>query len=260
MKRLLTSIVAATVVGGLALSARAADEVYAPPSPADLKATTLKWVADQKPDADAQKKVEALWSDVDDNLSSRAAFQRVIDTFALVNADAKKLVDDCKLVEAPLIAPGPKHLDAKEHSDFYRNNMRLYYGRYLVQRKMFDEGLAVLKSLDPKQVADPATCLFFRGVCEHQLLNKKDGLATLEKLLKSTEHVPVSYSNVATLMQYELAEMKNGVSLKKVSLKMRNSDRHLQLARAGQNIQKLQGEIVADLDYLIEKLEQQGGS
>lgn len=260
MRRVMMPALAVALVSGFAAGTRAADEVYAPPTPARLKTMTLKWVADQKVDAALRKQVEAIWADTDESLSPRAGFQRVIDTFAAVNPEAKKFVASCRLVDAPLLPPDAGVLNKKGLSDFYRNNLRLHYGRYLAQRKMYDEALGVLKSLDPKQVADPATCLFFRAVCEHQLLDKKQGLATLAKLLKSTEHVPVSYANVATLMQFELQGMKNGVSLKKVSLKMRNSDRQLDLARAGQKVQKLQGEIIADLDYLIEKLEQQGGS
>ena len=239
---------------------QAADDVYAPPTPAKLKAQTLKWAADQKPSADVQKLVTAIWSDIDASTSPRVGFQKVIETFAVVRPEAKQFIDDLTLVDVPLLAPKADLLKQKGLSKFYVDNMKLYYGRYLAQRKMYEEGLTVLGDVNMKAVADPATGLFFKGVCEHQLLQKKDGLATIAKLLKSTERVPVSYSNVATLMQHELTEMKGGVSLKKVSLKMRNSERKLDLAQGGQRIQKLQGEIIADLDELIEKMENSGGS
>ena len=259
MKRLVQTALAVAIL--LAASARsfAADEVYAPPAPEKLKATALKWVADQKVDARVQKQAEALWKDVDSSLSPRMGFQKVIETFALVRPDAKKFIDRCALVDAPLAAPKAEFLKGKSAGDFYAVNMQLFYGRYLALRKMYDESLMALSALNPKSVADPATCLFYKAVCQHQLLMKKEGLATISKLLKSTEQVPVSYSNVATLMEFELKSMKNGVSLTKVSLKMRDSERRLDLARGGQRVQKLQNEIIADLDELIEKLEQQQG-
>ena len=260
MRRLVPAALAVAVV--LTASARsfAADEVYAPPPGEKLKAMTLKWVAAQKVDAKTQTQVDAIWKGVDANLSPRVGFQKVIETFVAVRPEAKKFLDSCVLVDAPLTAPNADFLKGSSGGDFYTANMRLYYGRYLAQRKMYDEALVVLSGLDPKTVADPATCLFFKAVCEHQLLMKKEGLATISKLLKSTEQVPVSYSNVATLMEFELKGMRNGTTLTKIALKMRDSQRRLDLARGGQRIQKLQNDIVANLDELIEKLEQSGGT
>jgi hypothetical protein len=247
----------AVSVGG---SATAADDLYAPPGVAKLKAATLKWMAAQKGTSPAVKKqVEAVWADADGDTSSRALFAKVIETFALVNGDAKKLVESCTLQNAPLVAPGANSLNAKGNAPFFTTNMRVFYGRYLTQRKMYDEGLRVLKSVDPKTVADPATHLFFTSVCQHQLLMQKEGLATLAKLLKNTKSVPVSYTSVAGLMQYDLQQFRDK-SLKTISLKMRDSERRLDLARGGQRVQQVQGEIIADLDELIEKLESAGGS
>lgn len=258
MGHALRTALAAAVALAASAQAMAADNVYAPPAPAKLKATALKWVADQKVDAAVQKQVDKIWSDVGAGLSPRVGFQKVIETFAVVRPDAMRFIESCTLVDAPLTAPKAEFLKNAK-GEFYGSNLRLYYGRYLAQRKMYDESLAVLSELNPRSVADPATCLFFKAVCEHQLLKKKDGLATLATLLKSTEQVPVSYSNVATLMEFELKGIRNGVSLTKVSLKMRDSERRLDLARGGQRVQKLQNEIIADLDELIEKLEQQQG-
>jgi len=258
MGHALRTALAAAVALSVSARANAANEVYAPPAPAKLKATALKWVAGQKVTPAIQTRVDKIWSDADATLSPRVGFQKVIETFAAVRPDAKKFIDSCALVDAPLTAPKADVLKGAK-DDFFASNLRLYYGRYLAQRKMYDESLAVLAELNPRSVADPATCLFFKAVCEHQLLKKTEGLATLTKLLKSTEQVPVSYSNVATLMEFELKGMRTGVSLAKVSLKMRDSERRLDLARGGQKVQKVQNEIIADLDELIEKLEQQQG-
>ena len=109
---------------------------------------------------------------------------------------------------------------------------------------------------DPAKVVDPATCLFYRAVCEHQLLRKKDGLATLDKLLHKTEGVAEPYLQVATLMQDELSALDDQ-SLSGVSRKMQDSERRLDLGRSGQRVQKVQDEIIESLDEIIKKKQAQ---
>ena len=141
------------------------------------------------------------------------------------------------------------------------NNLRLYYGRYLTQRRMYEEGLAVLNRIEPSQMVDPATYLFFKAVCQHHLLMKKEGLQTIEQLTKRTEGVPPRYLTVATLMQHDLEGLKDK-SLDTISRKMLDVERRLELGRSGQKVQKVEDEIVADLDEIIKKIEEQlgGGS
>jgi len=85
---------------------------------------------------------------------------------------------------------------------------------------------------------------------------KKDGLKSIEQLLKNTVGVPVRYTTVATLMQYDLEALKEN-SLEEVSRKMTDVERRLQLGRTGEKVQKKEDEIVASLDELIKKAEEQ---
>jgi hypothetical protein len=88
---------------------------------------------------------------------------------------------------------------------------------------------------------------------------KEAGLATIERLLKSTEGVPLRYATVAQLMQYDLEALQEK-SLDEVSRKMSDVERRLHLARAGQKVQKREEEIIATLDEIIKKIEDsQGG-
>jgi hypothetical protein len=84
-------------------------------------------------------------------------------------------------------------------------------------------------------------------------------LATLDKLLKNTENVPVSYASVAGLMQYELQSLQED-TLDEVARMMRDVERRLDLGRGGQKVQKREYEVIAKLDEIIEKLESQAGS
>jgi hypothetical protein len=124
---------------------------------------------------------------------------------------------------------------------------------------MYDEALELLGALETKTVVDPAGLLYFKAVCEHQLLKKAEGLATIRTLLENTTSVPLRYKTTAELMQHDLQALKKD-SLAEISRKMKDVERRLGLGRGGQRVQKEEDEIVASLDAIIEKLEQQGGT
>jgi hypothetical protein len=87
---------------------------------------------------------------------------------------------------------------------------------------------------------------------------KTEGLQTIEQLLKNTEGVPVRYSTVAALMQYDLEALREQ-SLDEVARKMTDVERRLGLGRTGEKVQKKEEEIVIALDELIKKVEEQNG-
>lgn len=255
-----TRIIAWTGLLALAACTAAnAATLYAPTAAEKARAETFKWLSAQgiKDEATVQQ-TRRLWSETGE-ASARDVLARVVQTFALADEPTRRFVEKLSLTNPPLTPPEPVPLEREGLSPFYRANLSLYYGRYLAQRRMYDEALAVLSKIDPQEVVDPATCLFYKAVCEHQLLKQSEGLATLKTLQHDTEDVPVSYASVATLMEHELKALKDN-SLDAISRKMRDSERRLDLARSGPRVQKVQREIVADLDQLIEKLEAQGGT
>ena len=236
-----------------------ADELYAPPPFDEAHSRTLQWVAGREiADMQVRDQIVAVWSNNDPDRSARLLFEKVIHTFCLGDVETKKFVDACRLVDAPLVPPSLKPLSAKMMNEHYSANINLFYARYLAQRKMYDEALDIFNRLDAKQVVDPATCLYFRAVCQHQLLFRKEGLATLKQLLENTEDVPMRYSSVAALMQYDLEGLRSK-SLGEIARKMQDSERRLDLGRGGQRVQKVQVEIIANLDEIIKKIEQQQG-
>ena len=54
-------------------------------------------------------------------------------------------------------------------------HLRLFYARALTQRLMYDEALALFSRIDPARVVDPATCLFYQAVCQHNCSRKQKG-------------------------------------------------------------------------------------
>lgn len=239
-------------------TAQAADH-YAAPAADDVRAQALAWVAEQGvTDQTVQESVEKLWTFDGQVPTARQVFERAVQTFVLVDDDTKRFVDSCTLVNAPLLPPEAEGI-FEQPNEFYTNTMRQFFALYLSQRRMFDESLEQLAQVDPAKSLDPASYFYFKAVAEHQLLLKTEGLESIGTLLDGVENVPVRYEAVASLMKQELEALQLD-SLDEVALKMRDVERQLELARAGQKVQKREDEIIATLDEIIEKLEQQGGS
>ncbi len=235
-----------------------ADDLYASPAAEDVKTQALNWVATQDvTDKHVLDQIGNLWVFSDQPPTAHELFESLITTFALADPTTRILVDTCRLKETPLLLfPEEPLLKRGSMSFLYLPNVRLYYARYLTQHRMYEEALQAFNKIDVKQVVDPASYLFFKAVCHHQLLMKVDGLKTIEKLLNNTVDVPVRFSTVATLMQSDLQAMREQ-TLDEVARKMSDVQRRLNLGRGGTRVQKVEDEIVATLDQIIKKLEQQ---
>lgn len=232
--------------------------IYSAPAVEEVQSATLQWVASVPvQDEPTLNAIGALWSD-SGGLEPTQLLELVIATFALSDAETRRFVARCDLVDGPLIPAPLDPLLEQQSSEFYKANLTLYYGRYLTQRRMYDEALELLSGLDPQTVVDPASCLFYLAVCQHQLLMKDEGLATLTRLLENTEQVPVAYATVADLMKYELENLK-AKSLEEITRMMSDVERRLDVGQGGQKVQKREQEIVALLDEMIEKMENSGG-
>lgn len=233
--------------------------LVAPPSAELVRTRTLEWVA-QRVGADKARleEIGKLWGLGDEVPSAQTLFDLTIESFARADDATKQLVDACHLQHVTLLPPEAKLLEQADAGRFYVANVALYYGRYLAHRQMFEESLEVLDKTSIADVVDPASLLFFKGVCQHHLLMKTEGLATIEQLLKNTEGVPMRYATVAALMQFDLEALRDQ-SLDEVSRKMTDVERRLGLGRTGQKVQKKEDEIIVTLDELIKKIEEQQG-
>jgi tetratricopeptide (TPR) repeat protein len=231
----------------------------APPSADLVRTRTLEWVAQRGvTDKSLLEEIGRLWAQPDQPLASEVLFDLTIQSFTLADDTTRAFVDACGLQHAPLLPPEAKLLEQADAGRYYLANMSLFYGRYLAHRQMFEEALDVLEKAPLADVVDPASLLFFKAVCQHHLLQKTEGLATIEQLLKNTEGVPVRYSTVAALMQYDLESLRDQ-SLDEVARKMTDVERRLELGRTGQKVQKKEDEIIVTLDELIKKIEEQSG-
>jgi hypothetical protein len=144
-------------------------------------------------------------------------------------------------------------------SPFERNNLRLLYGRWLVQSAFFDEALQQLESLQPADVVDPAGLLFYQSVVDHRLLKKEAGLEALSRLLEPGHDIPRRYLSVARLMQSDLSPLQDE-SLDHIARRMDDIRRRLDLGRAGTRVREVEDGVIKSLDKLIEELEKEAAA
>lgn len=246
-------------VVGTPLLAASRTAMVAPPSVETVRTRVLEWVATRAPqNPTTLEAVGKLWGDENSHPSANDLFDLTIRSFSVVDPATRDFVASLQLQRPPLVPPEPTVLTRPDVGPFYTANMQLYYGRYLAHRAMYEEALELLDQTNLGDVVDPASLLFFRAVCQHHLLLRDEGLKTLEQLLKNTEAVPVRYSAVATLMQYDLEKFE-ARTLDEISRKMSDVERRLSLGRTGQKVQKKEDEIIASLEEIIKKIEEQMG-
>ena len=238
------------VFGFLASLATAADfGILESPKADAVKARAVAWLKDNgKYDAAVQKQVEAIWRQKD-----RSVLERLADTFALGNPEARQLLADARDAKSPAPTKVPALLSDAKQPVFFRANLALAYGRALSLRRVYEEALAVLKTAKGEDVVDPACYFFQRAVCEYVLLQKAEAEKSINHLVDEVKG-PERYQIVAVLMLMDMQTWKEK-DLAAVARKMGNIERRLELARGGPETQKLQKDVIRRLDELIKELE-----
>lgn len=220
-----------------------------------VKAQAFAWLEQHKADAQTQVKAEAVWSGKAEGLPGDESLIRLARTFALVDDDARKLVELCS-GPRPQSPPPQPWLASPKTPPFVATNMRLLYGIWLAQESLIDEAHEQLADLKPEDVADPASLLFYQSVVHHRLLQKEPGLKAIGQLLEGADQSPRRYTAVAKLMQEDLKDLKSD-TLDHIARRMNDIERRLDLGRAGPKVRKVEDGVIESLDKLIKKLEDQ---
>jgi hypothetical protein len=200
--------------------------------------------------------VRRLWATAEPGLPARGLHDLVVKSFAAVDPATAEFLGTIDLRNPSPVPPDAEPLLGRSADEFYRTNVSLYVARAFADRRFYDESLALVEKADLAQAVDPASALFYKAVCEHQLMKKKEGLETLTALEERTEAVPESYAAVARLMRAELEALDDD-SLDKIAGLMRDVERRLELARGGKKVQQKEDEIADKLDEVIKKIEEQ---
>jgi hypothetical protein len=229
------------------------------PAVADVRAKVFAWL-DQRKVTDAVKaKANQIWSFDPQQASGTDLLVYTVATFGLADEAAQKLVDLCSRPRVDLVVPSQPWLTDPKSDPLVANNLRLLFGRWLAHENLYDEALEQLAPLNPGDVVDPASLLFYQAVVYHRLLDKDAGLRAADGLMKSEDQCPRRYVVVAGLMREDLANLKDD-SLDHIARRMWDTERRLDLGRAGPKVRTIEDGIIDSLDKLIKKLEdQQGG-
>ena len=218
----------------------------------DARQQVLSWVKTSgQLQPETLKRFEAIWANQD-----RGALDLVASTLALVDGQAAKLLEEARNPVTPAPTEVPALLKDAKRSPLFRANLALAYAKALSNRRIYEETLAVLKTVKPEEVVDPAAYFFHRAVAEHALLLKAEAERSIVGLLEDVADAPDRYRLVGVLMLYDMQGWRNK-DLGEIARKMDNIERRLDLARGGPETQKIQKEVVARLDELIKKLENQ---
>lgn len=257
MKKNLFSTLAAAVLcmGGLPL--QAADKANSKDlvpfgsvramSAEQARAQAEKWLKSQGKVDD--KAVQAIWDKAD-----QSVVDRVADTLVLGNADAAKALAEARNADGPAPQTVPALVKDLKLDPFFRANLSLAYGKALSNRRIYEEAYEALKNVQPEQVVDPAALLFHKAVAEHSLLLKDEGLKTCARLIDDMPEAPDRYRQVTVLMYLDMHSWK-AKNLGEIARLMKRSEDRLELARAGSKTQAIQKSVVARLDEIIKKME-----
>jgi hypothetical protein len=211
------------------------------------------WLETAKPDALASTSFAAIWDGGDTPILDRVAA-----TLSLGDANAAKLLTEARDPAATPPKEVPALLRDARLPPYFRANLALAYAKALTGKRVYEEALESLKYAVPEQVVDPAAYYFHKAVAEHALLQKKDAANSIARLLDDVAEAPERYKMVATLMFFDMQGWKDDdKDLAQIARLMDNSERRLDLGRAGPKTQELQKKIVFRLDELIKDLENQ---
>ena len=229
---------------------------WAAPTAAQVRGELERWLAARQTDGAARQRFESLWPAGGELPPGVDLLEQTAITIGLFDEEKQPLVALCRGTAAPRELVEFAWLSDEQTPEFVRNNLRLLYGRWLAQHRLYDEALAMLGDLSPADVCDPATLLFYRGVAHHRLLQKDECLAAVQQLLEGEASIPRRYAVVARLMEADLRPLRVD-SLDEVSRLMEDVRRRLGLGRAGRRVRQEEDDVIAKLDKMIEEVEKQ---
>jgi hypothetical protein len=198
-----------------------------------------------------QTAFDKIWAD-----EKRTVLDRTADSLALGNTEAADLLARVRKIDAPAPAEVPGFLKDEKQDNFFRTNVALAFAKAAASKKVYEEALEALKSVNPEFAVDPASYFFFKAVSEHATMKKDAATGSIVKLLDDVADSPSRYTMVATLMFFDMQSWAaDPKDLSNIERLMDNSGRRLDLARGGEKTQDIQKKIVFRLDELIKELE-----
>ncbi len=225
-----------------------------PPQVADVKIQAIAWMEKNVADIALRGRALGVVNTIGDRANGSELLDHLSEAFATVDPNVAKLVEICSHPRTRQVLPVFAWLTDAKTSPLLAANMRLYYGRWLVQGQWFDEALEQLGGLKPADVVAPAELLFYQSVAYYRMLNKEQGLKVINELLDGAETSPRRYIALAYLMQADLSSLEEE-TLDHIARRMGDVQRRLDLGRAGPKVRKVEDGVIESLDKMIKKME-----
>lgn len=234
----------------------AATAAWEPAATEEVRDRLFAWLDERQVAEDTRAKVAELWGDDAPEATGVELLTRVAETVALVDDNARELVDLCSRPRTDAVPGEQSWLSGGETPAWVAANLRLLYGRWLVHQSLLDEARAQLDGLGPDDVVDPASLLFYQGVVYHRLLEKESGLKAVGQLLSGVDRSPRRYAAVARLIEADLKRLEVD-SLDHIARRMEDVGRRLDLGRAGPKVRGIEDGVIESLDKLIDQMQSQ---
>lgn len=232
-----------------------AEPSWSTPTVEDVSVELETWLAAQPIDPAIRQQALNHWEDAlaefDDETTRLDALA------AALSAGDPQVADLARKCHAPACGRLPCGYACLESSSFpplVRQNMRLFYARWLVQAGLYDEALAALDGVEVDQVVAPATLLFYQAVAHHQLVHPDEADSLALRLLERPDELPRRYRQLADLMRKDVEGLEDD-SLDHIARRMADIERRLSHGQSGATVQQVEEGVLASLDKLIDELE-----
>lgn len=205
---------------------------------------------------ETRSKLEQFWLETAENQNGPVFLDRLLNAAAILEPRIEALNAELRSISGEVVRPGELQWLTSDVPGWLQDTVRLACGRAMAQRRLYDESLEILGGLQLDQVCDPATLLFYRATCQHNLLQKDACLTNAQVLLERDDEIPARFAQIAKLMVADIKPLEQD-SLDEIARKMFDVQRRLDLGRAGKRVRDEEDEIVEKLDKLIEQIENQ---
>lgn len=227
-----------------------ADITFAAMPSDQVQTQLMQWIVGRNlPKASAEQVMKQWAASLQgQTLSSEQLLDVVVLAFAQADEEVATLLQESS-GQSP-----PKPVETAGQSDFFAAQVQLFRARWLVQHRFYDDALETLINIRPDEVVDPASLLFYRAICQSELLSTTDALDSLSLLQNNTLDVPDRFLVVADMLKQELMDREDE-GMKNVADLMTDVERRLDLGKSGQETQSQEEAVIAALDKLLEDLE-----
>lgn len=235
-----------------------APPTWQPTSPEDAYGRLLEYLEAARIAPDRRAIVLDQWNSADGDTANGKLAGDLLDRLAaaLAKADDRvaELVEHCAAMSYQGDLPEFAWLADSETPLLVRNNMRLFYARWLVQQGYYDEAVAWTDGLTTADVAAPHALLFYRAIAHQRLVEPDKAIAELGQLVTRRDQLPIRYRKLAELMEQDLAGLTDD-SLDHIARRMEDVRRRLAQGRSGRRVQSVENGVIDSLDKLIKDIE-----